>query len=279
MIKHAINDLRPSPIAGRWYPGKQDELVSMIDRFVVASADTVLTGTLNGLIAPHAGYIYSGQTAAAAFKLVRGLTYRRVVVISPMHSYYDDPILTSGHEAYWTPLGAVPVDREMVEALGYHLPVTAVRRDPEHALEIELPFLQHLLGGPFLLIPLMLRDQTYATAWEVGTALATVLKDEEDTLLVASSDLSHFYTDAQARALDRIMLDQIAAFDAEKVIRVEDEGKAFACGRAAIAAVMIASKALGASQAKIVAYATSADASGDSTRVVGYGAAALFHHN
>jgi MEMO1 family protein len=279
MIDHAINDLRPSPIAGKWYPGKQGELASMIDRFVAAAADTPLAGTINGLIVPHAGYIYSGQTAAAAFKLIRGLTYRRVVVISPMHSYYDDPILTSGHEAYWTPLGVVPVDRGMVEALEHHLPLAAVRRDPEHALEIELPFMQHLLGGPFQLIPLMLRDQTYATAWEVGTALATVLKDEEGTLLVASSDLSHFYTDAQARALDRIMLEQIVTFDAEKVIRVEDEGRAFACGRAAIAAVMIACKALGASEAKIVAYATSADASGDLTRVVGYGAAALFHHN
>jgi hypothetical protein len=103
-----------------------------------------------------------------------------------------------------------------------------------------------------------------------------VVGGAEDTLLVASSDLSHFYTETQAHALDQIMLDHIERFDPEAVIRADDEGRAFACGRAAIAAVLVAAGALGADRVQIVGYGTSADASGDHARVVGYGAAAIY---
>jgi AmmeMemoRadiSam system protein B len=277
MGEHIPIDLRPSPIAGKWYPGKRDELANMIDRFVEAAQIEKIEGAISGLVVPHAGYIYSGRIAAAAFKLVQGQAFNKVVVISPMHSYYSDPILTSAHEAYWTPLGNVPVDRNALNELGKHLPLRAVRDDPEHALEIELPFLQHLLSGSFELIPLMLADQSYEIATAIGHALATILKNESRILLVASSDLSHFYTDDQARRLDQIMLDRVAACDPEGVIRVESEGRAFACGRGAVAAVLVACKVLGASDAKIAAYATSAEVNGDTSRVVGYGAAAIFN--
>jgi AmmeMemoRadiSam system protein B len=244
---------------------------------MLAEASTVAPkGEIIGLVAPHAGHRYSGAIAAQAFKLVQGESFERVVVISPMHHFYDAPILTSSHEAYQTPLGLIPVERATLDALWQRIPVASVRRDPEHALEIELPFLQRALKEPFSLVPLMLRDQTYAVAEALGTALAAVLGTSQGTLLIASSDLSHFYTDQEARELDQTMLQQVAAFDPLGVIRIEDEGRGFACGRAAIATILVTARELGADCAQIVGYGTSGDTTGDRSRVVGYGAAVIY---
>jgi len=274
MSQATFNDIRPSPIAGQWYPGQLDRLASSIDAYLDAEPPAAIPGRLIGLVAPHAGHLYSGPIAADAFRLVRGADYKRVVVVCPMHSFYPQPVLTTGHDAYATPLGAIAVDQETVEAIGKQVPLARVRQDQEHALEIELPFLQQAMGSDFRLVPIMVRDQGFWMADKLGTAIANAVSSE-DTLLVASSDLSHFYTDAQARALDAIMLKTIEGFDPEGVIRMDDEGKAFACGRAAIAAVLVAAKKLGADRVTIVGYGTSGDTSGDRLRVVGYGAAAI----
>ncbi len=276
MSEQVFSDVRPSPIAGQWYPGTFERLAASVDSMLDHAPSTDVPGQIIGLIAPHAGYIYSGPTAACAFKLVRGMDFARVVVVSPMHHPYFEPVLTTAHQAYQTPLGLVPVDQEALTAIGKRVPLKAVRRDQEHSLEIELPFLQRALSKPFSLIPLMLRDQSYQMAEVLGNAIAAVVGTDTKTLLVASSDLSHFYPDAKARQLDRIMLERVAAFDPQGVIRVEDEGLAFACGRAAIATILVAARALGADGVQIVGYATSADTAGDTSQVVGYGAAAIY---
>ncbi len=277
MAQQIAGDTRPSPIAGQWYPGNARDLATLVDRFLDDAPDTPIPGDIVGLVAPHAGYVYSGRIAAHAFRVVKGMSFDRVVVISPMHQVFYDPVLTTAHQSYWTPLGTVPVDHDALTLLGKKISITAVRKDPEHSLEIELPFLQQTLSGPFKLIPLMLRDQSYKVAQTLGNALAEVVGEPGGkTLLVASSDLSHFYQQNQAEQLDQIMLDAIAAFDPHRVIQVEDEGRAFACGRVAIATVLVAAKALGADHVQITGYGTSADASGDTFRVVGYGAAAIY---
>ncbi len=277
MHRVIFDDVRPSPIAGQWYPGNPDYLAATVDRMLDEAPAVRVPGRIMGLIAPHAGYVYSGAVAARAFRLVRGMSFERVVVVSPMHHVYFDPILTTAHQAYQTPLGLIPVDREMLTELARRIPIKPVVRDPEHSLEIELPFLQRALSEPFSLVPLMLRDQTYRTAERLGQAIAEVLGPESgSTLLVASSDLSHFYTQAQAEMLDRVVLERIEAFDPVGVIRVEDEGRGFACGRGAIATVLVAARALGADSVRVVGYGTSADATGDTQRVVGYGAAVIY---
>jgi AmmeMemoRadiSam system protein B len=276
MNEQALSDVRPSPIAGQWYPGTFERLAATVDSMLDNAPSASVPGQIVGLIAPHAGYIYSGPTAACAFKLVRGMDFERVVVVSPMHHPYFEPVLTTAHQAYQTPLGLVPVDQEALAAIGRQIPLKAVRRDPEHSLEIELPFLQRALNTPFSVVPLMLRDQSYQMAEALGKAVASVIGTDSKTLLVASSDLSHFYPDSKARLLDHIMLERIAAFDPQGVIRVEDEGLAFACGRAAIATVLVAARVLGADSVQIVGYATSADTAGDTSQVVGYGAAVIY---
>jgi AmmeMemoRadiSam system protein B len=156
--------------------------------------------------------------------------------------------------------------------LGYGL--SAVRNDPEHSLEIELPFLQRALPDPFRLIPVMVRDQTVTVARALGKALAKVLAGKK-TVMVASTDLSHFYSRKQADILDAEMLRQVEAFDPAGVMQVEEEGKGFACGRSALAAVLWAAKDLGADTVQVLCHATSGDITGDYSEVVGYAAAVI----
>ena len=274
-------DIRRSPLPTDWYadsPRALAQLGSTLDHLLDNAPERSVAGEIVGLVAPHAGYRYSGPVAAAAFKLVRGMAFERVVVVAPIHrDFVRYPIVTTGPDAYETPVGIVPVDRDAVEALMGVLPIGKVRHDSEHALEIELPFLQRALAGDFRLVPLMLMDQHYGTARQLGEALAKLIQsDQTPTLLVASSDLSHFNPLAEAERLDKVMLDRVTAFDPEGVIRVDEEGRASACGRAAIAAVLVAARGLGATAVDIVRYGTSADAGAGAHQVVGYGAAVIY---
>jgi AmmeMemoRadiSam system protein B len=276
-MRHQIaGDVRPSPIAGTWYPGTPEQLAAAIDELLAAAPEAKVQGLIQGVVVPHAGYRYSGSIAARAFRLLQGLSYDWVVIIAPMHHPYTAPVLTTAHAAYETPLGTIPVDHEVLEALSRRLTLIAVRNDPEHSLEIELPFLQRVLAKPFSLVPLMLRDQSSEAAKRIGAALAAVIGRGTRTLLVASSDLSHFHPDTVARQLDSRIMELIAANDPEGVIRAEDEGRAFACGRGAIASVLIACRHLGADAVHVTGYGTSGETSGDMLRVVGYGSAVIY---
>jgi MEMO1 family protein len=271
-------DLRPSPIAGQWYPGQVERLSASVDAYIEAAVLPEISGEIVAVIAPHAGHRYSGLVAGHAFAAIRGLSPELVAVISPMHQAYHQPLLTSAHEAYQTPLGIIPIDREALTSLDERLDkalgfgISAVRGDQEHSLEIELPFLQQTLAGEFSLLPVMVRNQNPRVVQSLGTALAQILQDR-NALLVASTDLSHFYPQATANLLDQEMLRRIEAFDPLAVLQAEEQGKAFACGRGAVAAVLWAAQDLGADTVTVVNYATSGDVSGDYSQVVGYGAA------
>jgi MEMO1 family protein len=273
-------ETRPSPIAGQWYPADPARLAASVDSYLEACNPTQIPGEVVAVMAPHAGHIYSGPVAAYAFKTLEGLPIELTAVVAPMHHPYREPLLTTSHPAYWTPLGDVPVDQQALseleaalnEELGYGL--TPVRRDPEHSLEIEIPFLQRVLPPGFKLLPVMVRDQRASVARSLGKALAQVLK-ERRAILVASTDLSHFYSHSNAKILDSEVLHEVEAFNPEGVLKVEEEGRGFACGKAALAAVMWAAKELGATRAIVLHYATSAEVSGDYGQVVGYAAAAF----
>jgi len=273
-------DIRPSPIAGTWYPGTADQLAKSIDRFLEGEPKTEPNAELVGVIVPHAGHRYSGSVAGAAFRLMHGLTPDIVAVVSPMHNLAPGQVLTSGHDAYQTPLGEIPVDQEAVRKLsdavqkrtGFAL--YPLRNDREHSLEIELPFLQRALG-PFHLLPVMVLDQRESTAEALGLALGEILAGRK-ALLVASSDLSHFFPDADARTFDAEMMRRVERFDPAAVMHAEQEEAASACGRAAIAAVLWAARALGADRVSVIGYANSGDVTGDKSSVVGYGSAAIW---
>ena len=273
-------DVRPSPIAGTWYEGRPKALAAEIDRYLEQAELPELPGEVIAVVAPHAGHRYSGAVAGYAFAAVRGRAPDLVAVISPMHHPYFEPLLVTAHAAYATPLGEIPVDKQavaeldavLVKELGFGL--SPVTRDPEHSLEIELPFLQRTLASQFKLLPVMVREQSPKVSEKLGKALALVLK-ERNALLVASTDLSHFYTQDEANAYDTEMLRQIEAFSPEGIFKAERSGKGFACGHAAVAAVLWAARELGADTVKVLRHATSGDVTGDYSSVVGYGAAVV----
>jgi AmmeMemoRadiSam system protein B len=276
-----MTDLRPSPIAGTWYPGNADVLTQSVDSQLEASVVALPPGEVIAVVAPHAGHRYSGLVAAHAFRCLAGMHPEVVAVVSPLHQPFPGQILTSAHEAYVTPLGPIPIDRELVERLGRELGqrggyrLTSVAHDQEHSLEIELPFLQRTLASTFRLLPIMLRDQSKAVAQALGRSLAATLRDSS-AVLVASSDLSHFYPDPIARELDKELLARVESLSPERVLAAEEEGVGFACGRGAIASVIWAAQELGANAAQVLAYANSGDVTGDTDSVVGYGAVVIY---
>ncbi len=273
-------DPRLSPIAGQWYPGNARTLAATVDGYLSAAGSAAPDGAVVALVVPHAGHRYSGPVAGHAFAAARGLAPQIVAVVGPMHSPARGAVLTSAHDAYETPLGEVPVDAEAWHALDSALcgelgaGLTPVRNDDEHSVEIELPFLQRALTGAWRLLPVMVRDRRREVARALGTALASTLRGRP-ALLVASTDLSHYYPQAQAHRLDAELLSRVEAFDPDAVLLAEDEGVGEACGIGALAAVLWAARELGASRVRVLEYATSGDASGDYERVVGYAAAVV----
>ncbi len=275
-----IFDVRPSPIAGMWYTADPKRLAKEVDEYISAAHLPPLEGDVIGVIAPHAGYRYSGPTAGYAFRSVKGASFDVVAVISPMHGYHPAGLLTSAHRFYSTPLGNIPISKDLVEGLTRLLhdrtgvELTPVANDGEHSLEIELPFLQRALAGSFDLLPIMVRTQAPAVLQALGIALAQVLANKK-VLLVASTDLSHFYPEMVARRLDSGMLEAIGFFEPDSVLEAESTGKGYACGAPAVAAVLWAAQELGANHVQVLHHSTSGDETGDRSQVVGYGAAVV----
>jgi MEMO1 family protein len=273
-------DVRPSPIAGRWYEGNAKALARSIDEFLDNAKIPELGGQVVGVVAPHAGHIYSGAVAGYAFSSLRGGQFDLVAVVAPMHHPYYEPLITTSHDAYHTPLGNILVDKDALTELDVILKselgfgLSAVPRDPEHSLEIELPFLQRALKPDWKLLPVMVRAQDPQVSARLGKALAQVLRNK-NSVLVASTDLSHFYNQAAALKFDRAMLNTIESFDPEGAFDLERAGKGFACGLGAVTAVLWAARELGADRVKVLRHATSGDVTGDYASVVGYGAAVV----
>ncbi|MCP5095976.1 MAG: AmmeMemoRadiSam system protein B [Chloroflexi bacterium] len=272
--------VRPSPIAGMWYPGQADQLRQTVQRYLNQVDVEEINGRVLGLLVPHAGYRYSGQVAAHAFHYTNGLSPELVVVLSPYHRTHHAALLTSGHESYATPLGNVIVDVDARQQLNTYLQnklgfgLLPIQNDGEHAIEIELPFLQTILSE-FNLLPIMIREQTASVAKAVGEGLAELAVNKR-ILIVASSDLSHFFDQTEALLFDKELLRRVESFDPDGVISAESEGMGFACGRGAISAMLWAAKLLGSDSIRIVHQATSGDVTNDYSSVVGYGAAVVW---
>ncbi len=279
---NGIAEVRPSPIAGAWYSADPQRLASQVDQYLAQARVPEISGQVIAVITPHAGHRYSGRTAGHAFAPVIGQERDLVAVISPMHSAYPATLLTSAHSAYGTPLGAIRIDRQAVSQLDELLAqegqsLTPVAHDQEHSLEITLPFLQRALHGEFKLLPVMVRSQAPLVARRLGHALAQVMQGRSG-LLVASTDLSHFYPEEMAKELDLEMLRRMRSFSPDDLFGAERTGKGFACGVAAVAAVMWAAREMGASMVEILHHSTSGDETGDHSSVVGYGAAVIIKH-
>jgi MEMO1 family protein len=275
-------DVRPSSLAGRWYDADPEILARKVDDYMDSAKLPDLDGEVIAVIAPHAGHTYSGAVAGYAFAAIRGRSPDLVAVVGPMHHPYVEPLITTAYDAYSTPLGDVPVDKDALHELGTLLKsdlgfgLSPVAHDPEHSLEIELPFLQRALpaGSEWKLLPVMARAREPRVSQSLGKALAQILRGK-NFILVASTDLSHFYNQQTALVYDRSMLNQIESFNPEGAFDLERAGQGFACGLGAFTAVMWAARELGADKVQILRHATSGNVTGDYASVVGYGAVAI----
>ncbi len=278
-----ISEIRPSPIAGHWYSGIPHVLREEISQYLQNVKPLQIEGNVVGLVAPHAGYRYSGQTAAFAYKTVEGNSFDLVVLLSPYHQYHPASVLSTKHNYYQTPLGDIPVDHELLDVFfnknveKQGLEGVKIAHDQEHSLEIELPFLQVSLHSDFQLLPLMIRNVDSKIAEEIGVILADCVKDK-NVLIVCSTDLSHFYSQQQAEKFDLHMLQQIQTLSTKNIYEAEARKLGFACGLGAVMVGVQACKLLGANQAEILHHSTSGEITADFSSVVGYGSVVFLHN-
>jgi AmmeMemoRadiSam system protein B len=270
--------LRPAAVAGSWYPGTAAALAHEVERHLDDAAVAPVPGRLVALVSPHAGLRYSGPVAAFGYSLLRGRRALTVVLVGPSHRVAFDGVAVHDRGGWETPLGRAEVDEDaaaLVLAAGRSLVFAdaSLHRD-EHSLEMQMPFLQHIVPS-VRLVPLLMGRQTADEIEGLAEALSTALRGR-DVLLVASSDLSHYQPAPIANRLDAVVVDQIARFDDDALMERLESHHNVACGGGPVVAVMRAARALGADHASILRYADSGDAGErDKSRVVGYLSAAL----
>ncbi len=270
-----MDSVRHPAVAGMFYPGNANKLKEELKLlFDIASKEEKYDNVF-GLVAPHAGYVYSGRTAAYGYHAVSGKKYKSAVVISPSHREYFPGVSVYDGNAYETPLGLVKVDQELrklftsdtkaiFEGMSGHR--------NEHALEVHLPFLQYLYED-ITILPVVLGDQSKPLIEELAEKLTKV---PDDTLIVASSDLSHFYSKEEADKLDSRVAKRIEDFQPDELQTDFEKQNSFACGGGGIVALMKAAEKVGKKNSKVLHRSDSGDTSGDNQEVVGYLSAIVY---
>ncbi len=267
--------IRRPAVAGHFYPADPESLRNEFER-LMAGRRPPETPRGIALMVPHAGYIYSGPVAAATYTAVR--LPDRVVILGPNHAGEGERIAVMDEGSWRLPLGDAPIDGELASAIlarcrGARVDELAHRS--EHSLEVQVPFLQYLRGG-FRFVPICIGTLHLPLLLDLGRAVAEAIRDTEgDALVVISSDMSHYVPRAVAEREDRKAIDRLLALDPEGLHRTVLSEEISMCGIAPAVAGLEAARRLGALEARLVAYATSGDRSGDYQSVVGYAGVAI----
>lgn len=284
--KRGISMIRRPAVAGMFYESDPDSLKKRIKWCYQhplgpgkLPGKPTNQGKIKGLIAPHAGYVYSGPVAAWSYHALAedGLP-DTAVILCPNHTGIGSGLSTMTEGAWETPLGEVEIDSQFATELLNYYPL--LDDDPsahvnEHSCEVQLPFLQDI-GPDFQMVPVCMMMQDLETARELGEAIAhTINKLERDTVVIASTDFTHYQPQEVAQAQDEKVLEAIARMDEVEMVKRIEEYNVTMCGYGPVTATMEAVQGMGAREAKILQYATSGDTGGDRNSVVGY-AAALF---
>jgi len=278
--------VRRPAVAGAFYPGSSRELTATVDKYLADAEKKELQGELIALIAPHAGYVYSGHVVAYAYKQLQGKSIDTVVLVGPSHRYSVRGAAVYDSGAFQTPLGTVAIDEELTSKLiKQERRITSAPQvhDDEHCLEVHLPFLQRVLQQ-FKIVPMLMYDFSDANCKMLSQALFSCL-NEKNALLVASTDLCHYPNYEEAKKADSVVISAISKFDPDLLRKNTDEYMrkpiknlhCMLCGTGAVITVMQAAKLLGANSVEILKYANSGDVTfGDKSQVVGYLAAAIY---
>lgn len=274
--------VRPAAVAGTWYPGTASQLAADVGGYLDSATRELPEAVppqanLTAIIAPHAGLRYSGPVAAHSYALLRSYGFDTIVLVGPSHYYGFEGASIWPQGAFETPLGTLRVDHDLTSAIAARC--TSVTDLPEahrreHSLEMQLPFLA-TLAPQTPIVPIVMGFQTRATAHALADGIASAVEDRR-VLLVASSDLSHFYDAQTASALDHEVMTRVAALDDEGLMSLLERRADHACGGGPIVTVLRAARALGATSGRVLRYADSGDVSGDKSSVVGYMAAAVW---
>jgi AmmeMemoRadiSam system protein B len=276
------NSIRPAAVAGSWYPGTRGALLRDVDGYLAAvPEDAIPRGRLEAVIAPHAGLMFSGPVGAFAYKAAAACgPFDTIILVGPSHFVAFDGVAVYPAGAFESPLGPATIDEALAMALVAASPAVHVLQEAharEHSLEMQLPFVRRLLPEARI-VPMLMGYQTRETIEALANALAAVTAR---VLMVASTDLSHYFDAARATELDARVADRVRAFDPDGLLALFEQypegerGRFVACGGGPAIAVMMAARARGARHGRVLKYMHSGDISGDNSGVVGYLAGAL----
>lgn len=268
-----VGSERQPAVSGQFYPGDHDELHAYLEQLESASGSPKggSQEKILGVVVPHAGYIYSGKTAMAAYKALRDTKLRRFVLVGPNHESYPHYTSVYSSGTWRTPLGSVKVDEQLAQDIlssDTRIVDDTSAHKWEHSLEVQVPFLQHMFGQDFSICPIIMGNQSR----EEATALAESLeKIGVDFTLIISSDLTHYENLESANRKDSLIINEIISLDVGNFYEALKEHEVSACGFGPIAVLMHYTKAKGG-KIELIEHTTSYDRSGDSKNVVGYGA-------
>ncbi len=268
--------IRHQQVAGYFYPAEKEKLQRDISLLLNVAKPEKSFNKIFGIVSPHAGYIYSGKTAAYAYNLLKNKSYKTVIVISPSHAEYFPGISIYDGDAYETPLGIVEIDKDMTEKIVNNSKVIfkgIQGHRKEHALEVQIPFLQSVLKD-FKIVPIVMGDQSKMFVDHLVEKISEVV--DEETLVVASSDMSHFYSSEEADRLDSVVEQRINDFDFEQLLKDLDDKECEACGGGPIAVMMKAASLKNISKSYVINRSDSGDITGDKSEVVGYLSAVIY---
>jgi len=262
--------IRPPAVDGRFYEASPERLRQEVRGCLPQTA--IRKERFIGAVVPHAALMYSGRVAGEFYAAAE--IPRRLIILCPNHTGLGHHAAINREGAWRTPLGDASIDSALADALMKK--TTLLREDVtaharEHSLEVQLPFLQQLLGGDFTFVPICLGAARYDYCEEIGEAIAAVVKEAGEPIgLIASSDLNHYEDQKTTLEKDQLAIDQVLALDPQQLWRVIFDDDVSMCGFIPTAAMLIAAKELGAKQAKLLKHATSGDVNGDYRQVVGY---------
>ena len=273
-------DIQKPVVAGSFYPAESILLAGQIDKYLKDAKPEAVPGDIIALISPHAGYIYSGPVAAFGYKAISGRKYDTVVIIGISHHVPFDGVAYLEKDFYRTPIGDVPIDLEFIRRLAKAEKDTLCKNpqayEEEHSAEVEIPFLQASIKD-FKIVVLLMGRPDYAICSKLARGLVKMIKESgKKVLIVASTDLSHYFKYDDAAAKDRVTLSELLNFDARRFAEKVSGGECELCGSAPVITALIAGKELGADKIQVLKYANSGDTAGDKSRVVGYASVVIY---
>ena len=271
-------EIRTPAVSGTFYPENEKKLKNLIHEcfmHLIGPGKTSPTDSdekIYGVICPHAGFVYSGPVACHSFYSLSASSSKLAIIVGPNHYGIGQNVASMIDVSWKTPLGLVEVDSDSVLKLREHLDILEIdsfSHSKEHSIEVQIPMLQEVFSDKMKILPISLINQEQKTATLVGSAIAKIAQ-EKDALLIGSSDFTHYEENGFAHNQDQALIDPILKLDVDEFYKILYERKVTACGFGAIASIMTACKELGATQGKLLKYATSGDISGDKSSVVGY---------